>query len=340
MGKQAAGKKDKLRSIADIARIAGVSKSTVSRALNDSPFAGERTKERIQAIAKAHDFQPSAAARNLSLRSSHAIAFVTHAYASGTCTVTDPFSLEMMGGIADGLHELGYDLMVALVDPHDRDWPSLLDSGRVDGFIIMTSAKKRHHIELLLAKGAPFVAWGANRGSYCTVCGDDFKGGMLATEKLLSTGRKRIAFIGGPRWEGEVKERYRGYEAAFQAAGREVNGQIVGYGDYSEASAARLMEELLGKEARIDGVFCNSDLMAIAAMRVLQAMGRRIPEDVAVVGYDDLALASYVTPALTTVSQKIPIAGRLLARDLVTFLKQGVITATTVPVELVVRASA
>ncbi len=333
--------KEKLRSISDIARIAGVSKSTVSRALNDSPFAKVETKERIRAIAQEHDFRRSAAARNLSLRSSHTIAFVNHAYGKSGCAISDLFSLEIMGGIAIGLHELGYDLLVVHVQPDDEDWVAqFMDSGRVDGFILMTSTKKGDHVDLLLSKGAPFVAWGPGRGGYCTVCGDDFMGGKLATERLLSMGRSRIGFIGGPQTEGEVRARYSGYKAALEGSGRALEPIRVIYGDYSERSGARAMEELLKRDPGIDGVFSNNDLMAIAAMRTLQASGRRIPEDIAVVGYDDLSIASYVTPALTTVSQHIPMAGRILARDLVTYLEQRILTTTTVPVELVVRSSA
>jgi DNA-binding LacI/PurR family transcriptional regulator len=333
--------KKKLRSIADIARIAGVSKSTVSRALNDSPLTGEKTKERIRAIAKEHNFRPSAIARNLSLRSSHAIAFVNHAYLKHNCGVSDPFSLEIMGGIAIGLHDLGYELLVVHVNPEDRDWVSqFLDSGRVDGFILMTSTRKRRHINMLLDKGAPFVAWGPGNGRYCTVCGDDFQGGYLAAERLIFKGRSRIGFIGGPAMEGEVKERFRGFESALRGAGREANSSLVVYGDYSEASASAAVDVMLESDPGLDGIFSNSDLMAIAAMRKLEERGRRVPQDVAVVGYDDISLASYVTPSLTTISQNIPQAGRLLARDMVAHLREGAVTTTIVPVELIERESA
>ncbi len=331
----------KLRSIADIARIAGVSKSTVSRALNDSPLTGVETKERIKAIAKEHDFRPSAMARNLSLRTSHAIAFVNHAYSNYGCSVSDPFCLEIMGGVAIGLHDLGYELLVVHVNPDDKDWVAqFLDSGRVDGFILLTSTKKRKHIDLLLEKGAPFVVWGPGSGGYCTVCGNDYQGGRLAAERLIFTGRSRIGFIGGPSFEGEVQERFRGFEAALRDAGREANPSLVVYGDYSEASAERVVETLLERDPGLDGIFCNSDLMAIAAMRKLQERGRRVPQDVAVIGYDDLSVASYVTPALTTISQNVSLVGRLLARDIVAYLREGAVTTTIVPVELIVRASA
>ncbi|HEY9595876.1 MAG TPA: LacI family DNA-binding transcriptional regulator [Spirochaetia bacterium] len=330
----------RLKSIADIAAIAGVSKSTVSRALNDSTLVEESTRKRIKTIAEEHRFRPSATARNLSLRTTRTIAFVTHAYSRDECCVSDPFSLEIMGGIAIGLHELGYDLLVLHVDPDDREWASqYLDTGRVDGFILMTSVKKRAHIDMLLELGAPFVAWGQGAGAFCSVCGDDRVGGRLAAERLLSLGRRRIGFIGGTRIELEVKERYRGFEEGLTAGGSAVDPLLVTWGDYSERSGALAAEELLDREPKLDAIFANSDIMAIAAMRALQARGRKIPDDIAVIGYDGLSLASYVSPALTTISQKIPLAGKLLARDLVAYLEQGIITTTTIPVELVTRQS-
>jgi DNA-binding LacI/PurR family transcriptional regulator len=114
----------------------------------------------------------------------------------------------------------------------------------------------------------------------------------------------------------------------------------VAYGDYSEPAAERETARLFDKDPGIDAIFANSDYMAIAAMRWLKASGRRIPDDVAVIGYDDLSIASYVTPRLTTVSQHIPQAGRMLARNLVSFLERGVVTHTEMPVELIVRDSA
>jgi DNA-binding LacI/PurR family transcriptional regulator len=330
----------KLKSIDDIARLAGVSKSTVSRALNDSPLVGIETKAKILSIAKAHEFKPSAIARNLSTRCTKTIAFVNHAYNNYECNVSEPFSLEIMGGIAKGLHLLGYDLLVLHIDPDNTDWASsYLDSGKVDGFILMTSEGKIGHVERLRAIGAPFIAWGVGATDYCTVSGDDRKGGRLAAEHLISIGRKKIAFIGGPKIEAEVKERYRGFAEVMQDAGIDARSLTV-YGDYSERSAEREMASLMKKAPDLDSVFINSDLMAIAAMKVIKASGRRIPDDIAVVGYDDLSLSAMVTPALTTVSQHVAQAGQILARDLVAFLEKGMITTTTMPVELVVRESA
>jgi DNA-binding LacI/PurR family transcriptional regulator len=330
----------KLKSIEDIAVLAGVSKSTVSRALNKSPLVSDETRERILAIASEHDFKPSFCARNLSMKRSCTIAFVNHPGCKCGGGGSDPFSMEIMSGISIGLHELGYGLLVVYVDPADKSWASYyLDSGRVDGFILMTSEKKRDHIELLRSMGAPFIAWGHGGDDYCSVCGDDRKGGRIAAERLISTGRRRIAFLGGLRGEYEVKERYEGYAAALKEAGLDPR-EFVAYGDYSEACAERETARLFEKHPDVDAVFAASDYMAIAAMRWIIASGRLVPGDVALIGYDDLSIASYVTPRLTTVSQQVTLAGRMLARDIVSFLEKRVITNTEVPVELVLRDSA
>jgi DNA-binding LacI/PurR family transcriptional regulator len=331
---------NKLKSIDDIARLAGVSKSTVSRALNDSPLVGGETKARIVAIAKDHEFKPSAIARNLSTRKSRTIAFVNCAFLKHGGGLSDLFSIEIMGGIAYGLYEMGYDILLAAINPGDRDWVAgYLDSRKVDGFILMTSESKRDHVDLLLASGAPFIAWGFGAGRYCSVAGDDARGGRLAAERFLGAGRRRIGFIGGPRIETEVKERYRGFGEPLREAGLDPR-PLSAFCDYSEHAAAREMGLMLNRERGLDAVFVASDMMAIAAMRAIQATGRRVPDDVAVIGYDDLTIASYVSPSLTTISQNVPEAGRILARDLVAFLEKGVVSTTTVPVKLIERDSA
>ncbi len=333
--------KTSVKTIADIARLAGVSKSTVSRALNDSPLIGEETKERIRAIARQHDFQINAPARRLSLKQSRTIAFVTHAYHK-EFSVADLFGLEIMGGISSGLHANGYDMLVIHVDPHDTKWAhQYLDTGRVDGFILMTSTRKQNHIRMLLEMGAPFIAWGVPQPnqSYPSVTGDNFNGGKLATEHLIQTGREQIAFLGGPAEELEVQYRYQGYKSALEKAGKSIDPVLIAYGDFSNTSGAAVMNKLLEQAPDLDAVFVNSDLMAIAAMDMIREQGCRVPEDIAVVGYDDLSIAEYSNPPLTTIRQNIPMAGKILAQNLIQYLQTGIVTNVAVPVELVVRKS-
>lgn len=336
-------KKKTVQTIEDIARLANVSKSTVSRSLNDSPLVKQETKERIQAIAQEHHFRINQPARNLSMRQSHTIAFVTQAYTKSDFSVEDQFGLEIMGGITHGLHTLGYELLVIHVDLHDPGWAQqYLNSGRVDGFIIMTSTQKGSYIKTLAEMDVPFIVWGIPSLKYrcCSVCGDNLTGGRLATQHLIRTGRQRIGFIGGPKDDLEVVNRFKGYQAALQTAGRDVDPELIMYGDYSYDSGIRAMNNLLRRVPDIDAVFANSDLMAIGAIDVIQNQGKRVPKDIAVVGYDDLSIAKYNNLPLTTVRQNIPLAGKLLAQNLIEYMKNGVITNVTTPVELIVRESA
>lgn len=334
--------KKTVHTISDIAKLAGVSKSTVSRALNDSPLIGKETRERIQALAQKYNFKINVPARRLSLKQSSTIAFVTHAYHK-EFSVADLFGLEIMGGISKGLSAHGYDMLVVHVNPHETEWAHLyLDTGRVDGFILMTSTRKQFHIDALLAMDAPFIIWGAPPpdAEYCSVTGDNLNGGRIATEYLIQQGKKRIAFLGGPQDELEVQHRFEGYEKALLASNRTVEPALVSYGDFSNTSGAGAMEQLLTQSPDLDAVFVNSDLMAIAAMDVLREHGRRVPEDVAVVGYDDLSIAEHSNPPLTTVRQNIPLAGKMLAEHLIKYLETGVVSNVVTPVELIVRKSA
>jgi DNA-binding LacI/PurR family transcriptional regulator len=333
---------ERVKTIADIARIAGVSKATVSRALNESPLVSADTRERVSAIAREHGFEMNDPARRLSRRQSDVIALVTYAYKASE-KLPDAFVLEIMSGLTAGLHAGGYDLLVIQIASGDTSWIArYLDSGRVDGFVLLAASCTQAHLEALEARGAPFVIWGlhSDTRSYSTVSGDSFAGGRMATEHLVRAGHKRIAFIGGPITEHEVQDRHGGYVAALGAAGIALDEALVAYGNYSPESGAAKVRELLARDGDIDAVFVCSDVMALAAIDELRAQGRKVPEDVAVVGYDDVAMAAHSDPPLTTVRQSGPLAGRLLAQSMTQRLSTGAVTHVSIPAELVVRASA
>jgi DNA-binding LacI/PurR family transcriptional regulator len=333
-----------VHTIADIARLAGVSKSTVSRALNDSPLIGAETKERIRAIAREHQFQMNVPARRLSLKQSHAVALVTYEY-DGDLSVPDAFMLEILSGISGALHASDYDLLFIQVRPDDTDWARrYLETGRADGFILLSETCTPQHLRTLVEMDAPFIIWSERPGAhgYSSVSGDSFTGGKLATEHLLRSGRTRIAFLGGPAGYPEVEDRYRGYETALREAGLAVDPSLVAHADWEqpETLGAAAMRQLLERASDLDAVFVNSDLMAFAAMATIRDQGRRIPDDVAVVGYDDVASARHSDPPLTTIRQNGPLAGKLLAENLLQHLSTGVVTNVSIPVKLVVRKSA
>ncbi|MFO7683267.1 MAG: LacI family DNA-binding transcriptional regulator [Chloroflexota bacterium] len=330
-----------VKTIADIAELAGVSKSTVSRALSNSPLISEETRSRIQALARQHNFQINQPARSLSLKQSNTIAFVTHGYYE-QIGVEDLFLLEMLGSISIALANMHYDLLMVNVDPYDTEWISdYLNTGKVDGFVLMTSTRKQHHIHRLIEMKAPFIAWGipAPGVNYCTVTGDNFTGGRLAAEHLLSLGKQKIAFLGGPAEEQEVRLRFKGFDSALKLAGLAVDPKRVVYGDYSSEAGTKMMFKLLDQNPGLDAVFTNSDLVAIGAINAIRERGLRVPEDVSVIGYDDISLAQYCNPPLTTIHQNITESGRLLVQNLIQYLETGIITNVAVPVELVVRAS-
>jgi DNA-binding LacI/PurR family transcriptional regulator len=335
-------KQDRVKTIADIARIAGVSKATVSRALNDSPLLSAATRERVRAVAQEHGFEMNDSARRLSLRQSNVIALVTYPYAP-TGDVPDAFILEIMSGLGAGLHAGGYDLLIIQTAVGDTGWIArYLDSGRVDGFVMLAASCTAEHIDALEARGAPFVVWGQkpNGRSFSTVTGDSLAGGRTATEYLLRAGRKKIAFLGGPAQEDEIRDRHSGYLAALSAAEIEPDESLVAYADYSPESAAAQMAVLLKRHGDLDAVFVCSDLMALAAIEKLRAQGRNVPADVSVVGYDDISLAAHSDPPLTTIRQPGSLVGRLLAQSVITRVTTGAVTNVSIPAELVVRGSA
>jgi DNA-binding LacI/PurR family transcriptional regulator len=332
-----------VQTLQDIAQLANVSTSTVSRALNDSPLISQQTKERIQDIAQQHNFRVNLPARNLRLRQSQTIAFVASDYSPDYFSADDLFGLGMLSGIGKGLHALGYDLLVMQVDPQDRDWAqAYLDSGRVDGFILLTSNHKPSLIENLVISNIPFIGWGVPlRGfNYCTVTGDNLGGGRLATQYLIDLDRQHIAFLGGPQDSLTIQHRLQGYQNALQVAGRDVNRSLQAFTDYSYDSGMVAMQRLLAQSPNLDAVFVTSDLMAIGAINVVQNHGKRVPEDIAVVGYDDLPIAVYNNLPLTTIRQDFPLVGKLLAENLVQYIQKGVVTNVITPVELVIRKSA
>jgi DNA-binding LacI/PurR family transcriptional regulator len=334
--------KKPVQTIADIARLAQVSKSTVSRALSDSSLISAETKDRIRAIARENNFQVNVPARQLSLKQSRTIAFTTHSYQK-EFSIADLFGLEIMGGISSGLYANGYDMLVVHVNPRETEWiHQYLDTGRVDGFILMTSTRKQNHIKAMLELEAPFIVWGipTPSQSYCSVNGDNFAGGRLAAEHMIQIGRRRIGFLGGPADEQEVQLRLRGYEAALDAAGMAVEPGLIAYGDFCISNGSTAMQRLLDQNPDLDAVTVNSDLMAISAMDTIRARGKRIPEDIAVIGYDDLSIARYNNPPLTTIRQNVPLAGKLLAQNLIQYLQTGVVSNVTLPVELVIRQTA
>lgn len=331
-----------VKTINDIAQLAGVSKSTVSRALSDSPLISDQTKARIRAIAEANHFAVHQGARNLSMQQTNTIAVVIPIDPTVGRLVTDPFNLDLFGAIANVMAEHSYDLLVAQVqNDNRRPIDHYLASRRVDGLILFACNVLPEELSRLVRQRAPFIMWGppAPNGEYCSVGSDDEQGGYLATHHLLAQGRRQIAFISGPFGSPESTLRYQGYERALHEAGLTVDLSLLDVGDYTTRSGYEAMTAILERHQQVDAVFTSSDQMALGAVQAVQKTGRRVPQDVAVVGYDGTPITVHANPPLTTVQQDITSAGRLLVENLLAYIDEGQPTSVVLPVELIVRQS-
>ena len=325
----------------DLADIAGVTRGTVSRALNDSPRVNEKTKTRIRELAKKHNYRVNEKARNFRLRKSGVISVVFMLNIKSEQHMSDPFFLEMLGGIADCLAE--HDLDLFLAHAPVADILALQDS-RVfqnsDGVIFIGQGEQHSQLNEIAMSGAPIVVWGAQlpNQKYCRVGGDNVAGGYLAANHLIENGRRRIAFFGDVNLP-EIAQRFSGYKKALEEHGVKFDPALQVDVPFEMLHARETITELLSSKPRFDSALCSSDVMALSAVSTITEFGLRVPDDIAIVGYDDIGLASYGSPALTTVRQNIRLAGRVLVESLLSILNGQNIADTTLSSELVVRQS-
>lgn len=327
--------------MADIARLAGVSVSTVSRALNGSTLINAETRQRIEALARELNYSINLGAKNLRLQRNQTIAVVIPFDIASRQHVTDPFFLAMLGSLADAITDRGYDMLLSRVDAESLDAAArLVDSGVALGVVLIGQWRHHDQLNMLAARKLPIVVWGAQlpQQLYCTVGGDNVRGGFLATEHLLAQGRRRIVFLGDPQLP-EVAHRLQGYRAALAAAGVDPRPELEVAVPWQEGAARAAVSDLLDRRVSFDAVFGCSDLLAIGAMQVLRDRGVDVPREVAVVGYDDMPLAGYCEPPLTSVHQPVDEAGVQLIDALLAMLEGEAVAPRALPVALVVRRS-
>ncbi|RME66312.1 MAG: LacI family transcriptional regulator [Alphaproteobacteria bacterium] len=325
----------------DVARLAGVSKSTVSRALADSPLVNEETKKKIRALAARHNYTIDQRARNFRLRQTNAITVAIPLMHDTDQHVSDPFFLDLLGHIADALSERGYDLLLSKAIPQEDDWlEKLTATRRTDGLILMGQSTQHEAINRFARYYKRIVVWGAAiPGQRYTSVGSDNRGGAYAaTRHLLSLGRRRIVFLGDRRLP-EIGQRHAGYVAALEDAGLAASEDLLVTVHFSSEAAYRGMRAFLARGTAIDAVVASSDVIAMSAIRALRESGHDVPEDVAVVGYDDIGLAAYVEPPLTTVRQDTARAAVLLVESLLARIAGRPAPSSVIASTLVVRKS-
>ncbi|MCY4757086.1 LacI family DNA-binding transcriptional regulator [Pelomonas aquatica] len=336
-----AGEQRRLQMV-DIARLAGVSVSTVSRALNGSELVNAETRQRVAELARSLNYSINFGARNLRLQENKTVAVVVPYDAKSRQHISDPFFLSIVGAIADALTDRGYDMLLSRVDAEHLDLAShWFDSGKAIGVILI--GQWRHHDQLneMAARKLPLVVWGGEMPQqlYCSVGGDNVLGGSLAARHLLQLGRRRIAFVGDARLP-EVWLRRQGYAQALREFGVDVDPALELPAPFEPGAATDVVHEFCARRRDFDAVVCCSDVLALLMIQALRAAGRSVPGDVALVGYDDMPLAAYCDPPLTTVHQPVAEAGVELVETLLSQLHGKRLGPRTLPVYLKLRGSA
>jgi DNA-binding LacI/PurR family transcriptional regulator len=329
----------------DIAEIAGVSQATVSRALRNSPLVRKETRDRIQEIAKELNYFVNRNAAGLRTHHSNTIALLLFDETGGTDAQINPFFLSMLGYISRAAARHGYDVLISL-QQLSNDWHiEYQASHRADGLILLgygDYVTYREKLRALTDANTRFIIWGPliKDHSGLTIGCDNESGGYQATRHLLANGRERIAFLGhtSPR-SPEFSARYDGYVQALLDAGKAPPAELKVDALNLEELGYRAVQQLIADGADFDAIFAVTDIIAIGAMRALQDAGRRIPRDVAVVGFDDLPLAQHVTPALTTVQQDIRLAAEGLVDSIVALIEEQPVESTLMAPRLIVRQS-
>jgi DNA-binding LacI/PurR family transcriptional regulator len=330
----------------DIAFRAGVSQATVSRALRDSPLVSPETRQRVQQIARELNYTVDKNASSLRRQRAGTLALLLFEDPTGDESSINPFFMSMLASITRACARRHLDLLVSFQQT-TADWHAeYQDSHRADGVILLGYGdylEYRPKLERLVEEGTHFVRWGpaVEDQHGISICCDNHRGGFLATRHLLDLGRRRIAWIGTATLQcPEFLERYMGHGEALAQEGIALSGSLrADASDSTEETGYRAMRTLLERGVGFDALFTASDLLAIGAMRALAEAGRRVPEDVAVVGFDDIPMASFVRPALTTVMQDTRLAGERLVASLLAQIAGEAVVSEFLPPKLVVRKS-
>ncbi|MDZ4308689.1 LacI family DNA-binding transcriptional regulator [Allopontixanthobacter sp.] len=329
----------------DIAYLAGVSQPTVSRALRGDRSVSAATREKIEHIARDLNYTVDKNASSLRSQRSNTLALLLFEDPTPDESMINPFFLAMLGSITRHCASCGLDLLISFQRMED-DWHvRYQDSHRADGLILLgygDYSLYESRLEQLVRQGTHFVRWGSvgddNIGA--TVGSDNFGAGRMAGEHLLGLGRRAIAFLGqADEHYPEFADRYRGLRDALDRAGLGFDERLRLDALTTEEEGYRAARSLLARGVSFDGLFAGSDLIAIGALRALAEAGLAVPDDVAVVGFDDISTASVTRPPLTTLMQDTKNAGALLVDTLLARIENAPLPDRTLPAQLIVRES-
>ncbi|MEO7118376.1 MAG: LacI family DNA-binding transcriptional regulator [Candidatus Limnocylindrales bacterium] len=327
--------------IADVARRAGVSTATVSRVLAGIGSARPETRARVEAAARDLEYHPSGIARSLKLRTTRTMGLIV-------TDIENPFFPELVRAIEDAARTHGHAILLCNADDdpeREADYLDLLVERRVDGVVIAASSLGSRHAEWLASPPLPVVLVNttAEGVDLPAITSDNRGGGRAAIEYLFALGHSSVGMLVASR-NPDSLDRLAGARDAFVGAGRSPGCLVVASGDPGVNGGERAMHELLDGTPGVSGVFAYNDLMAIGAMRAIRMSGRHVPRDVSVIGFDDVALAGFVDPALTTMAQSTAELGRWAFARLARLVVEGAPASgpepvVLLPVRLVVRGS-
>ncbi|MDI3263052.1 MAG: LacI family DNA-binding transcriptional regulator [Fulvimonas sp.] len=329
----------------DIAHRAGVSQSTVSRALRGSSQVNEETRQRVLRAVAELNYKVDKNASNLRRKHAGTLALLLSEDPTADESHINPFFLSMLGAITRACAQHDYDLLVSF-QQFSPDWHAdYAEAHKADGIILLGYGDYLSYcdkLRRLAERGTRAVRWGAvlpGQGDVSIGC-DNHAGGRLVTEHLLAQGCRRIAFLGDASSHyPEFFARYLGYAETLEQAGITVDPALQVDAVSTESAGQAALATLLARGVAFDAVFAASDLIAIGALHALGAHGLRVPADVALAGFDDIALAGFVNPPLTSVLQDTQQAGRILVESLLRLIRGEPVESTLLPVTLKVRRS-
>ncbi len=324
-----------------VAAAAGVSRATVSRVVNHSPTVSPRIRATVEEAVSRLGYVPNRAARSLVTRRTDSIAVVMREPVE--FGFADPYLSSLVVAASQSLVGTGVQLVVMMAQDDDTR-SSLLEyvrAGHVDGVILLSAHDGDPLPSELARSGVPLVVGGRTSRrlpGVPFVDADNVGGGALAARRLLDTGHRQIGIVAGPADMPSATDRLTGFRSTLASAGQAAD--LVAYGDWTRESGEQAMHALLQRDPGLDGVFVASDLMAMGALQALRAAGRRVPDDVAVVGFDDIDMAAHTDPPLTTVRQEAGESARVMVSTLLALVRgEDAAEPVTLPTRLVVRRS-
>jgi DNA-binding LacI/PurR family transcriptional regulator len=329
----------------DIAYRAGVSQPTVSRALRGSPQVSEATRQRVLAVARQLNYQVDKNASNLRFQRSNTLALLIFEDPTPDDSAINPFFVSMLGSITRACAQRRYDLLVSFQQQSGNWHEEYEDSRRADGLILLGYGdymQYRERLERLTEQGTHFVRWGAVQPGQpgLSIGSDNSQGGYQAARHLLALGRRRLAFLGGAsRGCPEFLDRYLGFLRALDEAGLAAAPALQVDAITTEQAGYAAATELLGRGVPFDAIVGASDLIALGAMRALKEHQLEVPDQVALVGFDDIPAAALADPPLTTIAQNTRLAGEVLVDTLLRQIRDEPVTVQILPTRLVERRS-